>query len=109
MTLEDKIAQEVARQVGPLNAVLSQIWTAVQAMQMEKGEPLVDPETGEPVAAPPIGAGEGEETPPAGWFQPLGQPEAGPAPDPQVQTQQAQPQWGPAMGPQDSVGYQCGP
>lgn len=97
MTLEEKIAREVSRQVGPLNAVLSQIWTEIQAMKAASGEALIDPDTGEPIAAPPLGAGEEAEpeSPPAGWFQPLGQP------DPQAQTADARPDWGPALAKND--------
>ena len=31
MTLEDRIAREVARQIAPLNEVLNQIWAQMQA------------------------------------------------------------------------------
>lgn len=50
MTLEDKIAREVSRQIAPLTEVLNQIWAKMQASGAEGGElpPIPDPAIPDP-------------------------------------------------------------
>lgn len=50
MTLEDKIAREVSRQIAPLTEVLNQIWAKMQASGAEGGElpPIPDPPIPDP-------------------------------------------------------------
>lgn len=76
MTLEEKIAQEVARQIGPLNAVLHEIWTEVQVMKAARGEALVDPDAAAGQAGEKLDAPQG--WPPTGWAPARERPE-GPA------------------------------
>ena len=48
MTLEDRIAREVARQIAPLNEVLNQIWAQMQAEADVPSPPIPDPPIPDP-------------------------------------------------------------
>lgn len=48
MTLEDKIAREVSRQIAPLNEVLNQIWAQMKAQTDVDIPPIPDPPIPDP-------------------------------------------------------------